>query len=166
MAKKEKRNEKNNLKDELEKCAEQRDEYLAGWQRAKADFLNYKKQEMERVEEILKYANLNLILKILLILDNFEKAKKQAQNMKYEETKSKDMINGFLNIKTQLKDFLKEQGIEGIECIGKKFDPNFHEAIEEIEIKDQESNTIVEEIEKGYILNSRVIRPAKVKVAK
>ncbi|MCK4474090.1 nucleotide exchange factor GrpE [Candidatus Parcubacteria bacterium] len=155
-------------KKELEKCRKEKEDYLNGWQRAKADFLNYKKQEMERIGDILKYANEGLILKFLLILDNFEKAEKET----YKIIKShpcpelKNALQGFLQIKTQILDFLKNQEIQEINCVGEKFDPNFHEAIETIETKDQESGKIIEEIQKGYKLHNKVIRPAKVKVIK
>ncbi len=150
------------LKKKLEECQKKRDEYLAGWQRARADFLNYKKEEMERIKEILKYGNENLILKILPILDNFELIeKKLPENLKNDEN-----LKGVLQTKTQFQDFLKNQGIEEIKTIGEKFDPNFQEVVEEVEVKDKESGTIIEETQKGYILNGKVLRPAKVKIAK
>lgn len=150
------------LKKKLEDCQKKKDEYLAGWQRARADFLNYKKEEMERIKEILKYGNENLILKILPILDNFEKAEKEIPGDK----KNDKLLEGILQIKTQFQDFLKNQGIEEIKTVGEKFDPNFQEVVQEIEKADCESGTVIEETQKGYILNGKVIRPAKVKVAK
>ena len=150
------------LKKKLEECQKKRDEYLAGWQRARADFLNYKKEEMERIKEILKYGNENLILKILPILDNFYLIeKKLPENLKNDEN-----LKGVLQIKTQFKDFLKNQGIEEIKTIGKKFDPNFQEVVQELEKEGVESGIVIEETQKGYILNGKVIRPAKVKVVK
>ncbi len=148
------------LKNKLEECQKKRDEYLAGWQRARADFLNYKKEEMERIGEIVKFANIELILKILPVLDNFYEAEKKLKSAETEDVK------GLLQIRTQLEDFLKSQGVEEIKLLGKKFDPNFHEAVEQVEAKDKESGTIIEEIQKGYTLQGKVIRPAKVKVAK
>ncbi len=155
------------LKKKFEDCQKKRDEYLAGWQRARADFLNYKKEEMERIGKLLKYANENLILKILPILDNFEKAEKEIP----EDKKNNQFLEGLLQIKTQFKDFLKNQGIEEIKVVGKEFDPNFMEAVEVMEPASAEasagkSGAILEEIQKGYKLHGKVIRPAKVKVAK
>lgn len=149
-------------KKELEKCQKEREEYLAGWQRARADFLNFKKEEMERIGEILKYANEELIFKILPILDNFEKAEKETP----DDKKKDKLLEGVFQIKSQLQDFLKNQGVEAIKSLGEKFDPNFHEVVEEIEEKDKESGTIIEEVKKGYKLHERVIRPAKVKIVK
>jgi len=155
------------LKKKFEDCQKKRDEYLAGWQRARADFLNYKKEEMERIGKLLKYANENLILKILPILDNFEKAEKEIP----EDKKNNQFLEGLLQIKTQFKDFLKNQGIEEIKVVGKEFDPNFMEAVEVMEPASAEasagkSGAILEEIQKGYKLHGKVIRPAKVKVSK
>lgn len=150
----------------IEKYQKEKNEYLAGWQRARADFLNYKKDEAERIGEIVKYANENLILKILPILDNFEKAENEVVNMKHKDGKIKKSIDGFLQIKKQIQDFLKNQGVEEIKCLGEKFDPNFQEVMEEVEVKDRESGVVIKEIQKGYKLFGKVIRPAKVKIIK
>jgi len=165
------------LKKKLEECQKLKDEYLAGWQRARADFLNYKKEEIERIEEILKYAGVGLILKILPILDNFEVAeKKLAENLKVDELRSSspfadarvndENVKGLLQIKNQILDFLKNQGVEEIKCLGQKFDPNFQEVVEEVAVKDKAPGTIIEEVQKGYKISGRLLRPAKVKVVK
>jgi len=158
------------LKKKLEECEKLKDEYLAGWQRERADFLNYKREELERIGEILKYTNVGLILNILPILDNFEIAEKKLP----EDLKNDENVKGILQIKNQILDFLKNQGVEEIKSAGEKFDPNFHEAVEEIEPssakategKDIKSGIIVEEIQKGYKIHGKVLRPARVKVAK
>ena len=158
------------LKKQLEECQKLREEYLAGWQRARADFLNYKKEEIERIEEILKYADVGLILKILPILDNFEIAARQTfalQNKSSQEKENIDkVIQGFLQIKIQLEEFLKNQGVEKIKSVGEKFDPNFMEVVETVEAKGKASGIVIEEIQKGYKINGRLLRPAKVKVTK
>jgi len=150
------------LKKELQEFQKQKDEYLAGWQRSRADFLNYKKEEIERIEEILKYGGEEFILKILPILDNFDLVEKKLP----EDLKNNDSIKGLLQIKTQILDFLRIQGVEEIKTIGEKFDPNFHEAAEQVELKDKDSGIIVEEVQKGYKINGRLLKPAKVKVVK
>ena len=161
---------KEEIQKKLEESEKKALEYLAGWQRARADFLNYKKEEMERIGEFFKYANLNLILKFLPILDNFEIAeKKLPENIKNEEN-----VKGILQIKNQILDFLKNQGVEEIKSVGEKFDPNFHEIIGEVSPSEasakegefSEPGTIIEEIQKGYKINSRLLRPAKIKVIK
>ena len=166
------------LNKQLEECQKKKDEYLAGWQRERADFLNYKKEEIERIGEILKYAGEGLILKILPILDNFEIAEKKIlEGLKGEEDKSSsppfaaarennENIKGLLQIKTQFQDFLKNLRVEEIKSVGEKFDPNFQEVTGEVEAKDKESGIVVEEERKGYKLHGKVIRPARVRVTK
>ena len=147
---------------ELEECQKLKDEYLAGWQRERADFLNYKKEELERIGEILKYTNVGLILNILPILDNFEIAEKKIP----EDLKNDENVKGILQLKNQILDFLKNQGVEEIKSIGEKFDPNLQEVVEEVKIEGKESGIIIEEIQKGYKINGKVLRPAKVRVTK
>jgi len=165
---------------ELEECQKQKEEYLAGWQRTRADFLNYKKTEMERISELLKYGGEELALKILPILDNFEAAERVIPG----KLKEDGNVKGLLMIKAQIQDFLRTQGLEEIKSIGENFDPNFHEVVgqvdedksssppssaladSEVELKDGKSGVIVEEIQKGYKINGRLLRPAKVKITK
>lgn len=131
--------------DELkQKC----EEYLNGWKRERADFLNYKKEEIERINALVKYANEEIILKLLPVLDNLCLATNHIKD------------EGVLQIKKQLEDFLAKEGIEHIEVVGKPFDPNTMEAIE------GDGQTVAEEVQRGYTLHGKLIRPAKVKVTK
>jgi len=150
------------LKRQLKECQKLKDEYLAGWQRSRADFLNYKREEMKRIAQLAKYASEGLILKILPVLDNFEIAEK---NLAKDRKNDKNM-RGLLQIKDQLKNFLKNQGVKEIKCLGEKFNPEFQEVIEEIKAEGKEPGTVVEEVKKGYKLHDKVLRPAKVKIAK
>ena len=152
-----------------EECEKKAAEYLAGWQRARADFLNYKKEEMERIAEFLKYGTEEMISKILPILDNFEIIESKLP----EDLKKDENIKGLLQIKKQISDFLKNHGVEEIKSVGDKFDANLHEVVEEIEKvgedgppQAKEPGMIVDEVQKGYKINGRLLRPAKVKVAK
>lgn len=154
----EERKDEENLKGKLEQCQKQKEEYLAGWQRARADFLNYKKEEMERISGLIVYAHEEMLLKLLPILDDFDRAEK--------EIKDETSLKGFQQVKDQFHNLLKTYGLEEMETIGQKFDPNFHEAVEQVDNKEKESGVIVEEIEKGYLIQGRVLRVAKVKVAK
>ena len=150
------------LQKENQELEKQKVEYLAGWQRARADFLNYKKEEMERIEQFLKYGEEEFILKILPILDNFYLAEK-----KLPESLAKDeSVKGLLQIKIQILGLLKNQGVEEIKAVGEKFDPNFHEAIEQVDLENKEPGIVLEEIQKGYKINGRLLRPAKVRVTK
>jgi molecular chaperone GrpE len=151
---------KDKHKKEMEECRKQRDEYLAGWQRARADLLNYKKEETERMGQIIKYAAEELIMKILPIIDNLERAEKGMSN----DLKENSYFKGFLQIKGQIKDLLKEFEVEEIDALGKKFDPNFHEVVEEI--NEGDPGEIKEIIQKGYTIQNKIIRPVKVKIVK
>ena len=148
-----------NLKEKLRECQKEKEEYLAGWQRSRADFINFKREEGERFKKFFEVEKTEMILKILTILDNFEKATHQQE-------KVNQVVKGFLQIKKQLEDLLKKEGVEEIKAEGEKFDPNFHEALEKIQVENEELGKVIKEIQKGYTLNGKVIRPAKVKITK
>jgi len=157
-----------NSQSELEKKCE---EYLNNWKRSAADFINYKKDEMERIGFLVKYANEEIILKVLPILDSFYLAEKQLpENLKKGSEGSPQAIEwtkGFLQIRNQIKEFLKKEGIEEIKTVGENFDPETMEAIDEITNSQFSiSNTVVEELQKGYKMEDKVLRPAKVKISK
>jgi molecular chaperone GrpE len=156
------------LKKDLEDCKAKCEEYLNGWKRERADFLNYKKDEMERIGQLAKYANEEIILKIIPILDNICLAEShvpdELKNNPSASSGQVKWIEGFLQIKKQVSDFLAKEGIEAIKTIGEKFNPNFMEVVEEVEGK--ESGVVVEETQKGYTMYGKIIRVAKVKVSK
>lgn len=134
---------KENKKNDLEKKCE---EYLNGWKRERADFLNYKKNEMERIGQLVKYANEEILIKFLPVLDNICLA---VNHIKDE---------GINQIKKQLEDFLQKEGIEPIKTVGEKFDPNFMEAVE------GDGETVSEEVQRGYTMHGKIIRVAKIKL--
>ncbi len=145
--------------DELSKCQKERDEYLDGWKRAKADLINYKKDESKRFEAVVKFSNETLIRDLVSVLDSFDLA--LSALIKQENTDK-----GLYLIRQQLEDILRQSGLERvIISVGQKFDPSLQEAIAEIE-SDKQSGTIIEEVERGYLLNGKLIRPARVKIAK
>lgn len=148
------------LKKTLEEAEKKRDEYFSGWQREKADFINYKKQEFERLKGTLCIAKESLFLELLPVLDSFNLAGKAIP----EEKKDDNGVKGLILIKKQLEDALKGLGLAEMETVGKKFDPSLHEAVGEVEGK--EPGAIVEEVEKGYFFENKVVRPAKVRVGK
>ena len=150
------------IEKELKKCEKEKEEYLNGWKREKADFINYKKEEAEKIRKLIEYNTENLILKILPIVDSFNLASKEiSKNLKEEN----DFVKGLLQIKSFLENFLKNEGVEEIKCLGELFDPFFHEAIEMADSED-ESGTVIKELEKGYKIKDKLLRPAKVRVAK
>lgn len=152
---------------ELEEVKSQRDEYLAGWQRARADFLNHKKEERSRMQEFIKFTEEELLVELLPIVDNLELALSRLEGK--EDTVSK----GFSQIAMLVKRFLKDHQVEELKLDGEKFNPEFHEAAEEVESPStgsgqagMESGTIVDVLLKGYTLHGKLIRPARVKIAK
>jgi len=138
---------------ELQKQAE---EYLNGWKRAKADYINLERQVDREKVEWIKFANLELILHLIAILDGFDESIKHLP----ENLKNNDWTKGVLKIKEQLENFLKAQGVERINppTHGDKFDVNYHEVVE----KRGDKGIIIEEVRSGYKMNDKVIRPAKV----
>ncbi len=144
---------------ELEKCKKERDEYLAGWQRAKADFVNYKKGEHARLQDIARYGNMELMMEFIAILDNFDLGLRALE-------KSGPVERGVYMIRAQMEDILKRHGVERINVKpGDKFDPSVSEAIAEV-ASELPDGAIVEEIEPGYRLYDKIVRPARVKIAK
>jgi len=142
------------LKKQLKEQKKQTQEYLAGWQRAKADYINQEKEiEREKIDWV-KFTNLDLILKLLPTLDAFDYSLKHIPN----ELKNNQWLKGIEQIKKQIDSFLKAQNIERIKTNGQKFNPDLHEAVE----KQGEKNQIIKEIQVGYLLNGKVIRTAKV----
>ncbi len=148
------------IKKQLEEAKVKCEEYLNGWKRERADFLNYKKDEMERIGQLVKYSNEELILKIIPILDNIYLAEAHVP----EKLKGNAWINGFNLIKNQLSEFLTKEGIEPIEVLGKTFDANLMEIIGETE--GDQPNVVTEEAQRGYTMNEKLIRVAKVKISK
>jgi molecular chaperone GrpE len=144
---------------ELETLKKQSEEYLDGWKRAKADFINYRKEETKRLDAILKFSNEMMIKDLINVLDSFDLAIQALGG----ESK---MEKGVYLIKAQLEDVLKKYGLERIMVsVGQKFDPALHEAMASVE-SDKPSGTIVDEVERGYMLSGKLVRAARVKVAK
>lgn len=154
--------EQEKIKKELQDCNKEKEEYLSGWKRERADFLNFKKDESERLKRVCNSLKEDIVLDFLSVFDDLEMAEEKIP----KDLKNNEWVKGFLYLKIQMQSFLKKQGVEEIESLKKEFDPNFHEAIEQIENKDFGSGIVIEEIKKGYALDGKVIRPAKVKVSK
>lgn len=165
--KKQKTEEKNTelgkLKHDLAHAHLKAEENLAGWKRALADFVNYKKIQEEEKKSFLEFANADLIFEILPVLDNFNAAWKVLP----KDLEKNPWVAGIGHVRGQLENILKNRGVEEVGKIGEEFNPQFHEAVEKIEDKKAEKKekaTIKEILQKGYKLNGQVLRPAKVKV--
>ena len=145
---------------ELEKLKKQAQEYLDGWKRAKADYLNLKKEMESQNKEIKEWMSKIFLLPFLNILDGFQKAFFEIpQNLLNEP-----WVKGIEGIKKQFEDYIKSQGVEQMTTKGGKFDPTRHEAVESID--GGKSGLVAEELQKGYLINNEILRPAKVKVYK
>ncbi len=146
----------------LKEKADKGDEYLDKLLRIQADFDNYKKRLDKEKLEFIKFANEGVIIEVLDILDDFERA--------VEAGKSKHdfdvLYKGVQMIHKDIKEFLKKMGVEEIKANGRPFNPHEHEAMMQEETDDHPEDHVVEEFQKGYTLNGRIIRPSKVKVSK
>ncbi|MBI4094635.1 MAG: nucleotide exchange factor GrpE [Candidatus Liptonbacteria bacterium] len=159
--------------DEMEKLKKQRDEYLAGWQRAKADFINYKKDEMARLQDVARYGSEELVEEMISVLDSFDLAISYTERQNPAPTLQSEprhegvgVEKGIYMIRSQIEDTLKKRGLERIRVKkGDAFDPSTMESIKEVE-SGEPPGTIVEEVEPGYRLYDKILRPARVKVAK
>lgn len=147
--------------EEIKRITEEKEEQYERMLRLQAEYENYKKRTQKERAAERKYQAQNLANELLPVLDNFERALQVEKN---DETSS--IIEGITMVYNQFLDALKSQGIEQIEAVGKQFDPNIHHAVMQVEDDSYDSNEIVEELQKGYMLKDRVLRPAMVKVNK
>ena len=152
---KEKKPKKNKHFEELEEKAKLLEEDLL---RAKADLINYRKRKDDEVSNLLKYANADMIMSLLPVLDNFERA---INNNKVPE-EFKNYMEGFELIYNQIKDILLSNDVKEIEAIGKEFDPVYHQSISVRKDETKESNIVLEVYQKGYTYKDKVLRPAMV----
>lgn len=154
----EKKREIEELKGALEEEEKKAKEYYSYLQRVQADFENLKKRVEREREEFVRYANEDLIVKLLEVLDNLERAIQiESENVSRE---------GIEKIYKHMLSVLESSGVKQINALGEKFDPFRHEALMTVNSEDDDDETIVEEFQKGYTLHSKVIRPSKVKVVK
>ncbi|MFC1942039.1 nucleotide exchange factor GrpE [Chloroflexota bacterium] len=142
------------LADEKKKA----EEYLASWQRAQADFINYKRRTGEERQDFNRFANANLILSLLPVLDDLERSLDAISTTK---TAKHDLLAGIKLVERKFKTSLEAQGVTPIKALGESFDPNFHEALRQDKGKE---GIVIEEFQKGYMLGEKVLRPAKVVV--
>lgn len=150
------------LKEKLKVCLAERQEYLDGWQRAKADFINARKEEEKAREEFKKFANENLLLHTLSVMDSFEMA---FANKEAWERAPQEWRIGVEYIYSQLKKILEGHGLLQLHSIGERFDPMVHESVELVETEDKEKDgVIVDVVSSGYSLHGKVVRAPRVKV--
>lgn len=136
------------LDNELETAQKQAQEYLDNWKKERADFINYRKDEGKRMEELIKFASEGLILEVIDILDDLELAAKQVTD------------EGLTRIIKKFLELLAKYGVEKIKTNG-QFDPSLHEAVES-----EAGGEQLEETRAGFTMHSKVIRPARVRIVK
>ncbi|MCH9620774.1 MAG: Protein GrpE [Chlamydiia bacterium] len=151
------------IQEQLMQRSKEATEYKDKYFRALAEMENVKKRLMQEKKELIAYSVGNFVEELLGPIDNLENALGYTDNLSDE---MKNWAVGFKMILDQFKNALESNGIAAYESIGKPFDPNFHEAVELIETNDHEDGVIIEELMKGYRQDKRIIRVAKVKVAK
>lgn len=151
------------LREELKQCQKEKEEYLAGWQRAKADFINAKKEEEKNRTELYKFANKSLISEVLAVADSFDMA---FANKEAWEKVDQNWRMGVEYIYGQLIGILEQNGVKQLNPVGETFDPNLHTSIESVPTeKPEEDHKILAVIQKGYVMHGILLRSPKVKVA-
>lgn len=135
------------------------EDYLAGWQRTQADFQNYRRRVEDEKGEMVKFANSLLILNLLPVLDDLERALDNVS----EKLAGLTWVDGIRLIQRKLQAILEGHGVTEIKALGQPFDPNLHQAVL---YGDGEEGMVIEELQKGYMLHDRVLRPTMVKVGK
>lgn len=158
--------EDNRENDALARLKAEKEKYLADWQKARAELINYKNEEEARLREVIKFANERLAKELIAVLDSFDLAIQSLENSGDKETKTK-YLKGIALIKNQLDDLMKKEGLEEIEVKkGELPDLSRHEIISEVKTSEIQPGKIAEIFQKGYLFNGKIIRPVRVVVAK
>ncbi len=148
------------LEKQVEAVRKEKDEIYDRLLRKQADFENFRKRIEKEKKEFQQYALSDIMSELIFILDNFERALSHTpDSISPEYRKGVELIN------RQLKDLLEKRGLRFVEALGRKFDPNFHEAVAREVRADVEEGTILEELQRGYYFQNRLLRPAMVKVS-
>jgi len=148
------------LIEEIEQVRAEKDEQFDQFIRLKAEFENYKKRVHREIEQRVKYAEEQFVRRLLSALDSFDRALDQLT----PESGVSAVMEGFEQIRQQFHDAFEASGVTTVDTVGSKFDPYFHEAMMAVESDEHDDNTVVDELERGYTLRGKVIRPAKVAV--
>lgn len=145
---------------EVEQLRAEAEEHQQRLLRAQADFDNFRRRTLKEKEELAKYASSKLINELLPVFDNFQRALTTSGDVEISSyTKGVEMIF------RQFEGVLKAEGLESMEVVGEPFNPEYHQAIMQVESDEYEEGIVVEEVQKGYILKDKVLRPAMVKVS-
>jgi len=157
-----KRNDLDKLRQQIDNLQKEKDELFGKLQRVSADYANFQKRVPKQIADTICYEREKIIKTLLPVLDNFEHTLQNAHSAENVDV----LIKGVQIIYDQMLDILKSHGVEQIKALGEKFEPALHQAIMQQAKPEQEENIVLEEFQKGYKLNGRVIRPTKVIVNK
>ncbi len=150
------------LKRQLEEALAQSAEYLDGWQRARAEFANFRRRQEAEWEQQVQMSNAHLLTQLLPVLDDMERALEAVP----QSIQAESWLEGILLIKRKLELVLEAQGVQPIETEGQFFDPAYHEAVSYEPLQGYEEGQIIAQVRRGYMLGERVLRPAMVRVAR
>ena len=151
------------LREKLRACEKEKTEYLTGWQRARADFINFKKEEDGRLTRAVQKARVQVVLKILPVLDSLDRAFSTV----VKESDQSALQTGVENIRAQLIKALTELEVSEISEVGVLLNPEIHQAMEAVPAECAEDDgKVLEILEKGYIMSGTTVRPARVRVGK
>jgi len=148
------------LERELGETKARAEEHLYNWQRSAADFSNYKRRTEDERSQLGQFSNAILIGKLLAVLDDFDRALESVPAEAHDP-----WIEGVKLVERKLRGVLESEGVSPIEAVGQSFDPNLHEAVAHEETTEHPDNQVIGEVQRGYRLHDRVIRPSLVRVA-
>jgi len=160
--KKAKKGKEDKLLEEIKKLEQTNKELVDKVKLAQAESINYRRRKDEETAQILKFANQDLIMELILVVDNFERGIKLVDNDLTDEVSK--FLQGFKMMYANLTEILKKFGVEEINRVGEKFDPNQEQALLTDNVSDLEDEVVIEVLLKGYKLKGKVIRPASVKI--
>lgn len=151
------------LREKLKKCEIEKHEYLDGWQRSKAEFVNTRKRDNEQKITAVKMAKEDVVFSVLPVLDSFDMAFAHADT---DTGMDENWISGMQNVRTQLLSVLKDHGVEEIDPLNEIFNPNTHESVEMVQTANaDDEGKIVKVLQKGYLIDGKMLRAPKVCVA-
>jgi molecular chaperone GrpE len=143
----------------------EREEYKQNWQRALADYQNLQKEVASRRAELVSMSEQQILEEFIPVYDNFKSAFRSKDNLEWSKEQN-NWVTGIQYIMKQFGDVLKAHNVEEIKTAGEKFDPKFHEAVGEEEDEKFESGSVIRELQSGYVMGGRVVKTAKVIIAK
>lgn len=152
--------------EEVEKARAEAREAQDRYLRTAAEMENMRRRHREEGAERLRYANFDVISKLLPVLDNFHRALDHAPEEAGQDEHSQQWVSGLQLVVKQMEDILASVGVTSIDAVGEQFDPNLHQAVMSEPAPDADDGEVTEELQKGYLLHGRVLRPSLVKVAR